>query len=324
MTWADVLTLVLVSVLVAVEVSNEAADISTTRTYVDEYSPAALVAPGDGRRAGHILRWDMLLPLRVLRTLRYYLVVPQAIALVPRLSLWLGVDALSLIMNALAAVFLLELDNIMFGYLMPPAKRHELVEHAQFKVTKADLRFEIIFRWVKIPCIIFVTLAIISSIYIAASPHGEVDGDFDKMLIKFRDPTGDCDWKLQYLLGQLGAARDVFWPPICAIIAVTAANAVSGVRDVVATRFTAEKKCALVAKMALHLGLCACFGVAALVATVYVADRDHARYATNYLARWQGQLEDYGLGTGCKLRGGNVVQSITNLMALGLGWWYLA
>ena len=113
----------------------------------------------------------MLLPLRVLRTLRYYLVIPQVIALVPRLSLWLGLDALSLIMNALAAVFLLELDNIVFGYLVPPANRDEVVERAQFTVTKAELRFEI--RWVKAPSILFVALAIIYSIYTAASPNRE-------------------------------------------------------------------------------------------------------------------------------------------------------
>lgn len=49
--------------------------------------------------------------------------IPQAIALVPLLAIWQSASAIDIAMNALATVFILEVDNLLYEHALPGTTR---------------------------------------------------------------------------------------------------------------------------------------------------------------------------------------------------------
>ncbi len=55
--------------------------------------------------------------------------IPQAIALVPLLAIWQSASAIDIAMNALATVFILEVDNLLYEHALPGTTRLPYLLH---------------------------------------------------------------------------------------------------------------------------------------------------------------------------------------------------
>ena len=62
-------------------------------------------------------------PLFVVNLLRQFVMIPQAISLVPLLAVWQSCAAIDVAMNALATVFILEVDNLVFEHVLSEQTR---------------------------------------------------------------------------------------------------------------------------------------------------------------------------------------------------------
>ena len=70
--------------------------------------------------------WLWLVCPYLVMCLRQFCLLPMVIATVPMFTLGLGMDALNVALNAMAVLFILEVDNAMYGVALTDRQREYL------------------------------------------------------------------------------------------------------------------------------------------------------------------------------------------------------
>lgn len=173
----DYVMLALCAFLVSIEVYKDTRECYISTLYARQYA----------------VGFCRMLPLHFLQILRQFVMIPQAISLVPMLTVWQGASAIDVAMNALATVFILEVDNVIFEHVLPERIREDVTTKGV--VTIDQQRFHEL-SVCKYSNIVLVTLAIIWGVLGARTRDGTWFYGFDAV------PTYDANWKM-YVHDQL-------------------------------------------------------------------------------------------------------------------------
>ena len=176
MKFGDVMTTILISCMVAIAAARELDDITTCRLM---------------RRPmmRNPMEWDWFqLPLFLLETLRQFVLLPLITKTIPWLVLYQGGDALSVCLNAVALLFILECDDFIFSILSEQTQAELLSSKGHYRLRKKDVQ------------LLTTTKRVHGLLVVAAIPY---------TFIQFRFGRGRQHQ--DYITGQSGSAYDNHW-----------------------------------------------------------------------------------------------------------------
>ena len=137
MNSGDVITFAFASLLVTWAVVRE----------LEQVFLASLLAE---QRDGHPL---MRLSIMLTASTRQFALVPLLMATVPTLTAYLAADSLSIVFNALAVLFVVEVDDFAYFAMISIPTRTEVEEHAKPVLSQMDVYY---MKVVRVLCVIFI------------------------------------------------------------------------------------------------------------------------------------------------------------------------
>ena len=169
----DKTALLFATIFVALAIANELHDVQI----------CALVrrqANADGRRCS----WANAV-LWLVEALRRFVVLPYLSSCIQILTLGRGADALSICFNAVAVLFILEIDNQIYAHGMTESFREWCESHARPEMSDAEQR---VIDWSRAAGILAVWLGVFGSVLMRASAFGEAPGSLIASLVTILVP----------------------------------------------------------------------------------------------------------------------------------------